>query len=56
MMTRDAAGWWAFCDHCGRSFRGGERDGGYMPLTRRLKRHGWQQLPYLDSYCPEHAI
>lgn len=29
---------------------------GYVILSRQLARQGWQQLPYLDLYCPAHKI
>jgi len=55
-MDKPARSWWAFCDACGSTFLDGHRAAGYVVLSRQLAAHGWQQLPYLATYCPVHRL
>lgn len=55
-LNRATGGTWGFCDSCGRAFRGGQETQGYVLFTRELVRHGWQPLPFLSLYCPQHRL
>lgn len=55
-LNKATGGTWGFCDACGRPFRGGQEIQGYVLFTRDLARHGWQPLPFLELYCPQHRL